>query len=279
MRVFYLTDLNCPEAAPYFGLTRAQLKNAGEGKGLFIAESFNVIAAALEAGCEPVSFLAEEKRISRIEEAFGARLGDTPVYTSSPAVLEGITGFALTRGVLCAMKRRPLPSVHEVLEGRRRIAVLEGLMDPTNVGAVFRSAAALGMEAVLVSSNCCDPLHRRAARVSMGAVFRVPWAILPCLADDAMSADVSVLHSLGFATAAMTLAEDTVPVDEPALADEEKLAVLIGSEGNGLSPRTSAACGYRVKIPMENGVESLNAAAAAAVAFWVLGAKGRKTGR
>ena len=271
MEIIHLSDLTAPEAKPYANLTRAQLRRAGGGEGLFIAESVNVAAAAIEAGYEPVSFLAEEKRIPRITEAFGEKLCGMPVYTSEPEVLERITGFALSRGVLCAMKRKPLPTPEDAVSGAHRIAVLEGITDPTNVGAIFRSAAALGLEAVLVSSNCCDPLHRRSARVSMGAVFKIPWAVLPCLNEDSMSADIPRIHEMGFAAAAMTLAEDTVPVDDPALQSEDRLAVLIGSEGNGLTARTCEACEYRVKIPMTNGVESLNAAAASAVAFWVLG--------
>ncbi len=271
MKVIRLESISSPGAAPYARLTEARLRQAGEGGGLFIAESVNVIAAALEAGHEPVSFLAEEKRIPRLAEAFGALLPDTPVFTASPAVLEGVTGFALSRGVLCAMKRKPLPSPEEAVRGASRIAVLEGLVDPTNVGAIFRSAAALGMDAVLVSSSCCDPLHRRAARVSMGAVFKVPWAVLPCLASDNLSADLPRLRSLGFASAAMALRSDAIRVDDPRLLSEERLAVLIGSEGNGLTEATVSASDYRAIIPMSHGVESLNAAAASAVAFWVLG--------
>lgn len=267
MQPVFLNDLNGPEAAPYARLTRAELKQAGKGRGLFIAESIPVIAAALEAGHAPVSVLAEEKHLKAIEQAF-PRLS-CPVYTSGPDALEALTGFRMSRGVLCAMERKPLPSAGEVLRGARRVAVLEALMDPTNVGAIFRSAAALGMDAVLLSESCCEPLHRRAARVSMGAVFRVPWAVLPCKIGAA--ADLSPLRGAGFTLAAMALSAGGVRLTDPKLHSAQRLAVLIGAEGSGLDPATISACDMTVTVPMARGVDSLNAAAAAAVAFWELG--------
>ncbi len=266
-----IKTIDCPEAAPYAGLTRAQLKRAG-GSGLFIAESINVIAAAFEAGYEPVSFLTEEKHLASIDAAFPGL--DRPVYTAAPELLESLTGYRMSRGVLCAMERRPLPEARELLKSARRVAVLEALADPTNVGAVFRSAAALGWDAVLISKSCCDPLHRRAARVSMGAVFRVPWAVLPCTKGAA--ADTDPLREAGFTTAAMALEDGSLPLTDPRLKAAERLAVLIGSEGAGLAPETVASCDMTVMIPMAHGVDSLNAAAAAAVAFWELGGAKRK---
>ena len=271
MKPLYLQTTDCAEAAPYAGLTRAQLKRAG-GNGLFIAESITVAAAAIEAGYAPVSFLTEEKHLASIEAAFPAL--ECPVYTAAPELLESLTGYRMSRGVLCAMERRPLPPAAEVLSGARRAAVLEALADPTNVGAVFRSAAALGMDAVLISQSCCDPLHRRAARVSMGAVFRVPWAVLPC--KNGAAADLAPLREAGFTLAAMALEKDSLPLTEPRLKNAERLAVVIGSEGGGLAPDTIAACDMTVTIPMAHGVDSLNAAAAAAVAFWELGGAKRK---
>ncbi|MBO4563077.1 MAG: RNA methyltransferase [Clostridia bacterium] len=272
MELIHIENISCPEAAPYAELTGAQLRHAGEGRGLFIAESLLVAAAAAEAGYRPVSFLAEEEKFRRIEEAFPDL--DAPVYTARPEALERLTGFRLSRGVLCAMERIPLPSPEEVLKCASRIAVLEGITDPTNVGAIFRSAAALGMDAVLVGSSCCEPLHRRAARVSMGAVFRIPWAVLGA-AGDGIGTDVGFLRERGFTTAAAALSPDAIPVTDPALRNATRLAVLLGSEGNGLAKETIAACDMTVTIPMAHGVDSLNVAAASAVLFWETG-KSRK---
>lgn len=270
MNVIFESDLASPALLPYSGLTGAQLKAAG-GEGLFIAESLNVIAAALEAGHKPVSLLTGEKHISAIEEAIGGLLGGTPVYTAAPEALERLTGFKLTRGVLCAMKRTPLPDADEILKKARRIAVLEGVNDPENVGSIFRSAAALGMDAVLTASNCCDPLHRRAARVSMGAVFRIPRAVLPCREDDRNRLDIRQLKRAGFVTAAAALTDLAVPVNDKRLKSAEKLAVLLGAEGPGLKAATIAECDAAVKIPMAHGMDSLNVASASAVLFWELG--------
>lgn len=268
MELIHLNSICAPEAAPYSGLTNAELRHAGSGGGLFIAESLKVARCAADAGLKPLSFLGEEAKFARAKEAFpdcGA-----PYYTADPDELERLTGFRLSRGVLCAMERTPLPSPEEVLSGASRIAVLEGVTDPTNIGAIFRSAAALGMDAVLVGTSCCEPLHRRAARVSMGTVFRIPWAVLPCLGDDKKSVDVRFLRDMGFSTAALALRPDAAPITDPALKSEPRLALLLGSEGDGLTERTVAACDRCVIIPMRHGVDSLNVAAAAAVAFWTL---------
>ena len=267
MKIIRIACLENDALAPYARLTEAQLRAAGSGEGLFIAESLKVISSALEAGYEPVSILTEERHLAAAESAVGDL--HLPVYTGDAELLEQLTGFRLSRGVLAAMKRRPVPSAESVLTNARRVAVLEGINDPTNIGAIFRSAAALGMDAVLVAANCCDPLHRRAARVSMGGVFRIPWAVLDTL-DDNASADIAGLHALGFTTAAMALRKDSVSITDPSL-HTDKLAILIGSEGNGLTERTISSCDHTVMIPMAHGVDSLNAAAAAAVAFWTLG--------
>ena len=259
-----IEDYEAPELDVYARLTEAQLLNRFEpAKGLFIAESPKVIMRALEGGCEPVSLLAERSHIN--EEAAEAirRCGDVPLYTSGLEVLTKLTGFQLTRGMLCAM-RRPRPrTLQQVLEGVRRVVVLDQVQNPTNVGAIFRSAAALGMEAVLLTPGCSDPLYRRAARVSMGTVFQIPWTYMD---ENWMEA----LHDLGFRTAAMALRDDSYAIDAPELRDVEKLAVVLGSEGDGLAQETISACDYTVKIPMYHGVDSLNVAAASAVAFWEL---------
>ena len=270
MNTLRLENPFCAETEPYARLTEAQLKAPGEGGGLFIAESLNVIEAALQAGYELCSVLTEEKRLLTIEERIGASIGASPVYTAAPEELEKLTGFRLSRGVLAAMKRRPLPSPEEVLSGASRIAVLEGVTDPENVGSIFRSAAALGMDALLVSSNCCDPLHRRAARVSMGGVFRIPWAVLPCLETDRGRADIERVRGLGFKTAAMALTGDPMGIDDKRLRVEKRVALVLGAEGSGLKSATIEACDMTVLIPMSNGVDSLNVGAAAAVAFWEL---------
>ena len=267
-----ITDLSAPELAVYARLTQAQLRNRLEPeKGIFIAESPKVIARALDAGYTPLSLLMERKQITGPAADLLTRCGDAPVYTADRETLASLTGFELTRGVLCAF-RRPLPrSVEEVCRNARRVAVLEGIVDSTNVGAIFRSAAALNMDAVLVTPSCCDPLCRRAVRVSMGTVFQVPWAQIGTCPADWPENGIAQLHGLGFKTAAMALREDSIRLNDPHLAREPKLAVVMGTEGDGLASDTIAHCDYTVMIPMTHGVDSLNVAAASAVAFYQLG--------
>lgn len=270
--IIEVRDLAAPELDVYARLTEAQLRSRRRPEdGLFIAESPQVIASALNAGCVPVSLLMERRHIDGDAADIIARCGDAPVYTAEREVLASLTGYALTRGVLCAMRRPQLPTVEQVCASARRIAVVEGVVDPTNVGAIFRSAAALNMDAVLIDPTCCDPLHRRAARVSMGTVFQIPWTRIGDTAADWPEQGMERLHGLGFRTAAMALDERAVPVDDPALKDKDKLAIVLGTEGDGLSKATIAACDYTVMIPMSHGVDSLNVAAASAVAFWQLG--------
>lgn len=266
-----ITDLSAPELDVYARLTQAQLRNRLEPeKGIFIAESPKVIARALDAGYTPLSLLMERKQITGPAADILTRCGDAPVYTADRETLASLTGFELTRGVLCAF-RRPLPrSVEEVCRNARRVAVLESIVDSTNVGAIFRSAAALNMDAVLVTPSCCDPLCRRAVRVSMGTVFQVPWARLGEKSADWPDAGMDRLHKLGFKTAAMALDDRAVSVEDPALQAEDKLAIVLGTEGDGLAANTIAQCDYTVMIPMQHGVDSLNVAAASAVAFWQL---------
>ena len=260
-----ITDFEAPELDVYARLTEAQLLNRFEPKkGMFIAESPKVICRALDAGCRPVSLLVERSHCNEEAQAAIARCGDVPVYTAEMEILTKLTGFQLTRGMLCAMYRPPLRQPEAVLTGTRRVAVLEDVMNPTNLGAIFRSAAALNMDAVLLTPACTDPLYRRCARVSMGTVFQVPWAYLGENWQE-------MLHSHGFKTAAMALTDDSVSIDDEGLAREEKLAIVLGTEGDGLAKSTIAACDYTVKIPMSHGVDSLNVAAASAVAFWQLG--------
>ena len=273
MNLIEITDFHAPELDPYARLTERQLRHPQKGTGLFIAESPNVIERALDAGFIPVSLLMEKKHIEGQAAHVISRCGEIPVFTAPLPVLTQLTGFALTRGVLCAMQRRPLPAPEEICASARRIAVLENVMNPTNIGAIFRSAAALGMDAVLLTPACCDPLYRRSVRVSMGTVFQIPWAYLGEKASDWPEPGLSVLRSLGFATAAMALRDDSVSVSDPRLAAEEKLAVVLGTEGDGLANNTIASCDYTVRIPMSHGVDSLNVAAASAVAFWQLGRK------
>ena len=262
-----ITDFNAPELDVYARLTEAQLLNRFKPKkGMFIAESPKVICRALEAGWRPVSLLVERSHGNEEAREAIARCGDVPVYTAEMSVLTQLTGFQLTRGMLCAMLRPKQPSPEEILGFCRRVAVLENVMNPTNVGAIFRSAAALGMEAVLLTSGCTDPLYRRSARVSMGTVFQVPWAYV-------LENWPETLKSAGFATAAMALTDDSVSIDDPILRQRDKLAVVLGTEGDGLAQKTIAACDYTVKIPMFHGVDSLNVAAASAVAFWELRAR------
>lgn len=260
-----ITDFHDPELDVFARLTEAQLLNRFEpAKGMFIAESPKVIQRALAAGCKPSKLLVERGHCNEEAMAAIAGCGDVPVYTAPLPVLTQLTGFQLTRGMLCAMYRPPLRTPEDVLTCARRVAVLEDVMNPTNLGAIFRSAAALNMDAVLLTSGCTDPLYRRCARVSMGTVFQVPWAYL--------DADwPEMLRHAGFRTAAMALTDDSIPIDHPTLAAVEKLAIVLGTEGDGLAPHTIAACDYTVKIPMSHGVDSLNVAAASAVAFWQLG--------
>ena len=262
-----ITDFSAPELDVYARLTEAQLLNRFEPKkGMFIAESPKVISRALDAGCEPVSLLVERNHVNEEAREAIERCGDVPVYTASLEVLTQLTGFQLTRGMLCAMRRPQLPSVETVLRGARRIAILEDIMNPTNVGAIFRSAAALGIDAILLTPACTNPLYRRSARVSMGTVFQIPWTYLHQWPEP----DMTYLRSLGFKTAAMALKEDSVSIDDPSLLAEERLAIILGTEGDGLAADTIADCDYTVLIPMSHGVDSLNVAAASAVAFWEL---------
>ncbi|MBR6312781.1 MAG: RNA methyltransferase [Oscillospiraceae bacterium] len=269
--IIEIKDARDPALDVFARLTEAQLRNRLEPeKGVFIAESPKVIRIALDAGLEPVSLLMERKHIERDGAEIIARCGDIPLYTGSREVLESLTGYALTRGVLCAM-RRPAPrTVEEVCSGARRIAVLEGVVDSTNIGAIFRSAAALGMDAVLVTQTCCDPLNRRAVRVSMGTVFQIPWTYIE---ESWPSPGLDRVRSLGFRTAALALTDKSVGIDDPALCSEPRLALILGAEGDGLAARTVADCDYTARIPMQHGVDSLNVAAAGAVAFWQLRAK------
>lgn len=266
-----ISNLSAPELDVYARLTQNQLRSRREPeKGIFIAESPRVIEHALDAGCEPLSLLMERRHITGSAAAILARCGEIPVYTGEREVLASLTGYALTRGVLCAMRRPKQLGVEELCQKARRIAVLEGIVDPTNVGAIIRSAAALGMDGVLLTPTCCDPLTRRAVRVSMGTVFQIPWARIGSAASDWPQPGIQHLHTMGFQTAAMALSDTAVSVDDPRLAAEEKLAIVLGTEGDGLAPGTIAACDYTVCIPMSHGVDSLNVAAASAVAFWQL---------
>lgn len=270
--IIEITDFAAPELDVYARLTEAQLLNRQEPEqGLFIAESPKVIDRALDAGYVPVSLLLERKHIAGQASGVIARCGDVPVFTAETEVLTELTGFRLTRGVLCAMRRPPVPSVEAVCAGTRRITILENIMNPTNVGAIFRSAAALGIDAVLLTPACSDPLYRRAARVSMGTVFQVPWTYLGSDCAEWPHPGMEQLRALGFRTAAMALSDNAVSIADPQLMAEEKLAIVLGTEGDGLAAGTIADCDYTVRIPMSHGVDSLNVAAASAVAFWQLG--------
>ena len=264
-----ITDFSAPELDVYARLTGAQLRACPQG-GLFIAEGVTVIGHALDAGYRIASLLMERRHIVGKAAGLIARCGDVPVYTADSRTLEQLTGFALTRGVLAAFYRPELPTLAQVCAGARRVAVLEGLNDPTNVGAVMRSAAALGMDAVLLTPSCCDPLYRRAVRVSMGTVFQVPWTRIGQQAQDWPEGGMTLLREMGFATVAMALSEDSVEIDDPCLVREERLAVILGAEGDGLAKTTIARCDYTARIPMLHGVDSLNVAAASAVAYWQL---------
>lgn len=271
--IITITDFYNEALDVYARLTENQLLNRDDpSKGIFIAESPKVIERALDAGCIPLSFLVEDKHVETQAKELLLRCPDIPVYTAPFEVLTQLTGFALTRGMLCAMRRPALPSVSELCRTSSRVAILENVMNPTNVGAIFRSAAALHMDAILLTPGCSNPLYRRAIRVSMGTVFQIPWTFF----DDTSSwqdAGMQTLREHGFLTVAMALRNDSVSIDDPRLTSAEKLAVILGSEGDGLASETIADCDYTVKIPMAHGVDSLNVAAASAVAFWELGKK------
>ncbi len=274
-RYIEITDFSDPALDAYVRLTGAQQRRRLEPeKGIFIAESPTVIEVAIGAGCMPLSLLTERRLINESAERVIALAEEKnpglPVYTAEHDLLEKMTGFPLTRGVLAEM-RRPAPrEVEDLCRGASRIAVLEGVVDSTNIGAIFRSAAGLGMDAVLLTPTCCDPLCRRAVRVSMGTVLQVPWGYIAPTPEAWAEHGIDILHDLGFSTAAMALSDDSVSLDDPALNGEERLAILLGTEGDGLSHRTIAKCDYTVRIPMQHGVDSLNVAAASAVAFWQL---------
>ena len=266
-----ITDFSAPELDIFARLKENQLANwECAERGIFIAESPKVIGRALAAGYEPISFLMERRHVESQGRELLERWGQVPVFTAEEAVLAQMTGFHLTRGMLCAMRRRELPRAEQVCADARRVVVLERVMNPTNVGAIFRSAAALGMDAVVLTPACSDPLYRRAVRVSMGTVFQIPWTYSGGETADWPGPGMERLAALGFRTAAMALREDSLPIDDPRLKAEDKLAVVLGTEGDGLADATIAACDYTVRIPMFHGVDSLNVAAASAVAFWEL---------
>ena len=269
--IIEIREFTAPELDVFARLTEAQLRNKQDPeKGIFIAESPKVIHRALDAGCQPISLLMERRHIDGQARDVIERCGEIPVYTGDREVLARLTGYEMTRGVLCAMRRPKPASVEELCANARRVAVLEGVVDTTNIGAIFRSAAALSIDAVLVTPTCCDPLNRRAVRVSMGTVFQVPWTRIGTEAADWPCPGMERLRVLGFKTAAMALSDNSVSIDDPRLAGEEKLAIILGTEGDGLSGQTIADCDYTVKIPMSHQVDSLNVAAASAVAFWEL---------
>lgn len=271
--IIEINDITAPELDIYARTSEVQLLRYYEPKpGLFIAESPKVIERALNAGYEPFSFLVEHKDLEGEAKQILERYPKIPVYTAEYDVLVGMTGYALARGMLCAMKRRRLPSVEEICQNTSRIAILENVVNPTNIGAIFRSAAALHMDAVLLTSGCSDPLYRRAARVSMGTVFQIPWTYFDKKSSWPEEGMKSI-QNLGFKTVAMALRDDSFSIDDPKLLAEEKLAIVLGTEGDGLASQTIADCDYTVKIPMSHGVDSLNVAAASAVAFWELGRK------
>ena len=270
--IIQITDFLDPALDVYARLTENQLVNRDNpGEGLFIAESPKVIHRALDAGCVPVSFLVDDREMHGDAAPVLARCPETPIYTAPFEVLTQLTGFKLTRGLLCAMRRPGFASLEQLLAGKRRIAVLENVMNPTNVGAIIRSAAALNMDAVLLTPGCSDPLYRRAIRVSMGTVFQVPWTFLGDESLEWPADGIKLLKDMGFKTAAMALSDDSVTIKDPRLLAEDKLAIILGTEGDGLTANTIADCDYTVRIPMSHGVDSLNVAAASAVAFWQLG--------
>ena len=274
--IIEITDWNDPALDVYARLTEAQLKNRLHPEdGLFIAESPTVIGYALDAGCKPVSILTERRHIAGTAAALLKRCPEVPVYTASREALSQLTGYPLTRGVLCAMRRPEPRSVESVCRDARRVAVLEGIVDTTNVGAIFRSAAALGIDAVLLTPTCCDALNRRVVRVSMGTVFQVPWTRIGAGSEDWPAAGLAALSALGFKSVAMALTDDALSISDPALAAEDRLAIVLGTEGDGLAHETIARCDYAARIPMAHGVDSLNVAAASAVAFYALGGAGK----
>lgn len=263
MPIIEIADLTHPGVEVFSSLTEAQLRNRIEPeKGIFIVESPKVIRVALVAGYQPVALLCERRHINGDAADIVQQCGDIPIYTGSRELLAKLTGYTLTRGVLCAMRRPDPKSVETVCKDARRIAVIDGVVDTTNIGAIFRSAAALGIDAVLLTTNSCDPLNRRAVRVSMGSIFLVPWTWI--------EGDISQLHDLGFKTLAMALTDNSLPLDAPVLKQEERLAIVMGTEGDGLPKETISEADYVVKIPMAHGVDSLNVAAASAIAFWEL---------
>ena len=276
LNIIEINNFNASELDVYARYTEAQLLNKDRPEdGLFIAESPKVIGRALDAGYIPISVLVEKKQMEENEETQEvlARFENTgtSIFTAEFAVLTQLTGFKLTRGMLCALKRRPLEDFRKLCEGKNRIAILEDVMNPTNVGAIFRSAAAMHMDAVLLTSGCSNPLYRRASRVSMGTVFQIPWTFIGEKQEDWIENGIRRLHGLGFQTAALALSDDSVSIDDKRLREEKKLAIILGTEGDGLAEQTIAECDYTVKIPMTHGVDSLNVAAASAVAFWELG--------
>ena len=269
--IIEITDISAPELDVYARLTETQLRNRLEPeKGIFIAESPKVIRRALDAGCKPLSLLMERRHIDGQGAEIIARCGDIPLYTAEREVLESLTGYTMTRGILCAMSRPKLPALEEVLKDAKRVTVLEGIVDSTNIGAIFRSAAAMHIDVVLLTPTCCDPLCRRAVRVSMGTVFQIPWTRIGDCKEQWPEPGLQWLNDLGFKTAAMALSDDAVTIEDPNLMAEEKLAIILGTEGDGLSDQTIAQCDYTVCIPMSHDVDSLNVAAASAVAFWQL---------
>ncbi len=273
-RIIEVRDLDIPELEVYARLTETQLRSRVDPeKGIFIAETAKVVTLALEAGYQPVSLLMDRRRLEGQGKAILERCGDVPVYTGERELLSRLTGYTLTRGILCAMRRPQPRTAEEICSGAARIAVLEDVTDSTNVGALFRSAAALGMDAMLLSPSCCDPLCRRAVRVSMGTVLLLPWARLGDRGEDWPGGGIARLHDMGFRAAALALREDAAVLGDPALEKTEKLALLLGTEGDGLRQETIDLCDAAVRIPMSRGVDSLNVAAAGAVAFWQLGNK------
>ena len=270
-QIIEITNISAPELDVYARLTETQLRNRLEPeKGIFIAESPKVIRRALDAGCKPLSLLMERKHIDGQGAEIIARCGDVPLYTADREVLESLTGYTMTRGILCAMSRPKLPALEEILKDAKRVAILEGIVDSTNIGAIFRSAAAMHIDVVMLTPTCCDPLCRRAVRVSMGTVFQIPWTRIGDNKDQWPQPGLQWLRDLGFKTAAMALSEDAVTIEDPNLMADEKLAIILGTEGDGLSDQTIAQCDYTVCIPMSHDVDSLNVAAASAVAFWQL---------
>ena len=271
MNLIKITDFSAPELDVFVRLTGAQLRNKLEPDlGIFIAESPTVVEVALASGCKPISLLTDERLLHGKVSMLIEEMGDIPVYIASREVLRTLTGFELTRGVLCAMRRPITPSVESLCEGASRIAVLENITDSTNIGAIFRAAAALSVDAVLLTPSCCDPLCRRAVRVSMGTVLQIPWTRIGENSSDWPDAGLARLRALGFKTAAMALSDNSISLADPVLQREERLAIVLGTEGDGLSLRTIADCDYTVRIPMAHQVDSLNVAAASAVAFWEL---------